>query len=281
MWPDMLWNPAYLGLIGAKPPVNTGKPALASPVWGFDTTVPTLFLADASGTAQPVNGGAVTRVADMFGGGMVMQQSTAANKPNWVTGALSGKAALRFPGSFTHMAASGVNPGALFQSRTFTMLAVYRRASSGYYAGLFAAGNSALGQGNGGFDQVNLETRPQGWPTLYRSGGSDTVSAPLVNPSYADNQTTKVVARSAPANGMEIRLKSSSGSFVGTGPLPSTADSFTWDIAVLGSTLGYQANRVPFATFVGDFFEFSFWNSRASDADFTQLQNYLDLKWGN
>lgn len=276
----MLWNPAALALLGAKPPVNTGKPALGSAVWGFDTTVPTLFSSDSGGTTQPNSGGTVARVKDMFLGARSMLQATESSKPTWVANALNGKPALRFSGTTAHMMMDGTNPGTLFQTRTFTMLMVYRRIAAGNYGGLFTAGNSELGQNNDGGDVLDLETGPGGWPALYRNGGTDKSSAQLINPSFTANATQKVVCRSAPANGMEIRLRNSNGQYSGTGALPLSADSFTWNVASLGSTMGYQQFRIPFSTLEGDMFEFSFWGERASDADFTALQNYLDLKWG-
>lgn len=278
-----LWNPGFLGLVGAKPPLNTGLPSIASPVWGLDTSDPTLFRSAASGTTQPASGGTVQRVLDLFGGARVMQQATEANKPTWQANALNGKASLRFGGAgaaVSYMLMDGTNPGALFQSRSFTGLVVYRRDAAGTYGGLFCAGNAALGQNSGSYDLWNIESGPGGWANLYRNGGSDYASCLPVNPQFTAGQTQKVVFRSAPANGMEIRVKNQRGIFGGTGALPASVDSFVWDTAALGTTMGYQAERIPLATLVGDMFEVRWWASRASDADFAALGNYADLKWG-
>lgn len=280
----MLWTQSYLGDLGTKPAITNILPVIGSPLWAMDTGQSGFFFSDASGTVPVTNGQAVARVGNILGGASYFAPPVVGNSPIFVFNASPGINALRFaltPAKLLRMA--GVtNPGTLFQSTTFTCAVCYRlTAAASAYHGIFTAGNLTGGQFGGGFDMLNLDTNPSGIPNLVRSGGGDSVSASLVNPAYTgDNQIWKIVFRSAPANGMELRSKSASGNFAGTGPTPSTADASTWDTSYLGASLGWGGNVPPLYPFVGDFFEFRFWNARASDALFSQLQGYLDLRWG-
>lgn len=280
----MLWNPAFNGVVGSKADVSSAMPVIGSPVWALDTSLPATLFTDTAGTVQASASGAlIARVANGLGGATYFQQATSGARPSLIFNATGSRSALRFDGVADFMALAGItNPGSLFQSRTFTMALTYRPASIPEYAGVFAAGNGAGGQGGNGFDMLLVElSSGGGWPKLLRNGGSDTGRAALTSPAYTgDNQVWKMVARSDPTNGMELRSKSASGAFSGTGPLPTSADSFAWDTAYIGAELGYTGVTPPAWFAPMDLFEVRFWNARAADTQFSQLQGYLDLKYG-
>lgn len=278
----MLWSPAYIQGLGLQPTTLTEMPALAGPVQALDASSPSRLFADTAGTTAITDGALVARANDAFGGSRIFQQATSTLRPTYVANAIGGMGALRFGGN-RYLALAGVaNPGTLFEGLTFTMALAYKRFSAGANAGLFVAGNSSGGQNNGGFDQLLVEGSKSGWPQVFRNGGSVTnwSLVPLNNPVYADNELTKVVIRSAPANGIDIRVKCASGNYDGHGGLPTDADSYTWDAALIGATFNWPNTPSPSSFLIGDFYEFRFWASRASDAEFAQLQAYLDNKWG-
>lgn len=283
----MLWCPAYLAAGGIKPTIGTAMPTIASPVFGVDTALRTSLFSDTGGTTQAADNVGVARINDAFSVASIsFQCDSAPSRPVIVPAAANGNAGLRFTQGGAApkwmYAAGGSNPGALFQSKTFTMAVAYRRATALDWGGLFSAGDGDGGSGAQGYDLLLLEGNPapEGYMKLVRGGGSDISIARPTGASYANNQVTKVVARSDPTNGMEIRSRSASGSFTGTAALPTTADVFTWNWALLGAELGYNGQSLPLYPFDGDIFELRFWNTRATDAQMTQMQTYLDAKFG-
>lgn len=278
----MLWSPAYIQGLGLQPSTDAQLPALASPVQALDTSDPSRLFADTAGSVAITDGALVARANDAGGGTNSFQQADSTKRPTYVAGVRGGKGSLRFGGS-RYLALAGVaNPGTLFQGMSFTMALAYVRFSAGAKAGLFVAGNSSGGQNNLGCDQVLVEGSEDGWPQVFRNGGSTAnwSRVPMNNPAYADNDLQKVVIRSSPAAGIDIRVKSKSGNYDGHGGVPTDADSFTWDAALIGATFNWPDTPSPSSFLIGDFFEFRFWASRAADADFAQLQAYLDNKWG-
>lgn len=279
----MLWQPAYLQGLGVKPNIADSIPALASPVFGLDMSVRTSVFSDTAGTVQAADGAAVARIANVYGGANHFLQSTANARPAVIANAAGTRAGLRFDPAVTRRwmtMAGSTNPGTLFQSRTFTAIFAYRRTVSDGYPSVFAAGNSAGGDGGNGYDTALLEGSISGPPRFWRRSGSENAVVQLTSPSYTNSVITKCIVRGAPANGMEIRAKSTAGSFTGTAALPSAADSFTWDVALIGSQCGYTGNPIPTDPMTGDIFEFRWWNTRATDAQMTQFASYLDNKWG-
>lgn len=283
----MLWTPSFLGELGSRAPVTATMPTIGSTVFGVDTSQRSTFFSDTGGATQAADSATVGRINDAFAAASInFQCDDSASRPQLIPSVVNGRAALRFApaGNPKFMYASGgSNNGGLFQGKSFTIALTYRRASALDYAGIFSAGNGNGGNGGQGYDFIMVEgaPSPQGQARLIRAGGGDLAITRLTSPTYADNQVTKYVARCDPTNGTEVRSRSASGSFSGTGALPTSADLFVWDWAVLGAELGYNGQSLPLYGFVGDIFEFRFWGQRATDAQFDQMQNYLDLKYGS
>jgi hypothetical protein len=282
----MLWNPAFHSGLALRPSVVLTPPALANPVHGLDTSDASQLYSDMAGTTPAQNGNLVARVPDAFGGPRFLRGTSPTDRPTLVLGAANGRPALRFgTGGAKFMsvqqAQTGtIEAGELFRSLTFTLCMAYRRAATGTFVGLFAAGSSTGGQNGQGYDMLHLEGAETGPPMLSRHTGSQKSWAILNGPGYVNDVVTKVVARCAPGSGMELTAKSAAGTFSGSGSPPSSADQFVWDYAIVGAQLGWAGAPMPQAPFTGDVMEFRFWNSHATTAERDALLAYLDVKWG-
>lgn len=285
----MLWNPAFLGLAGTRPPISGALPDIGSPVWALDASQLSSIYTDTAGTT-PVSatGQAVARVNNLLGGVTYFNQGFANVRPTIQYNVQAGKPGIRFAGALgtdqivSLVLAGMTNPGTLFQSLTYTLALCYRRSAHGAIAGIFGAGNALGGNNYQGYDLLGVETNQQGIPKLVRNSGTVMHWATPSGASATAGQLTKIIARSSPAAGMEIRVKSPAGYFTGASSVPSTPDVTAWDRVLLGAKVGFgSGSNLPKDPLVGDLFEFRFWNARATDEQVTQLLGYLDLAWGN
>jgi hypothetical protein len=284
----MLWNPAYLGAVGVKPVVSSTLPNLTSPVMAVDVSQTSSLFQDVNGTSAVTTAGQlVARANNLANSANFYNQSFSTGMPTYRPNSVGTNAALNFKGRASNgdydtygLAGVSAGGGTIYQSLVFTILCVFRRTEHANTVGVFCAGNSTGGANNAGYDCLQIECGTTGPPALIRNSGSGTSRVTLSNPSYADNQVMKFVGRADATNGIEIRCKSASGSFTGTGPAPTGADQAAWNTSLLGTELGLNGTSAPQNPFAGDLFEFRFWASRATDAQFSQMQGYLDLRYG-
>lgn len=227
------------------------------------------------GVTPAVNGGPVQRWGDLSGGGRYLEQTTAGNRPTFVTNAVNGKPAISFASaSSQHLFQTGTvsDPG--------TVLVVYKNTGSGW-RGIMGA-DTPDGVLVGGY-YLQTKTALAAQVQFVRTTTLDTDSGQsFVAKSNLTRGSWDIVGARADGSTLALHSYTADGfKRATTSALPAGATRRPLDTSVKKPVVGAAYyNHWPADFFDGQIAEVIVFDRYISDADFAGVGAYLGQKYG-